>query len=220
MKISILIPSANGPELLLKCINSIFDNFSYENDIEIILKLDYDDKNIININHLPNREKIKIIISDKGLGYGDIHTFINEMAKLSIGDWIQILNDDAIIKTKNWDKFLEKYDFDKPLILTHLRCEGRIGANDIGDYFFPYITRKYYETVGRITGCPSYDGYLLNIAKELDITQKVPILFFHGDGVKNETENIIKNNNMIHSMSKIDRVKEKEIDKSKIKNIL
>ena len=216
MKISVLIPSVNGFNLLSECVESLINNSTGYNEIEIIIKLDIGDETISKINELPYQKNLKILIYDKGLGYGDIHNFINDMAKLSTGDWLQPLNDDTLMKTKDWDKYLNKFDFQKPLILRRERCAGRVG--DIGDYYFPYISRKYYDTVGRITGCPSYDGYLLMISEELCIWEKVPILFFHRDihELKKIPE---KNDNMRKSMSNRDRMKEKEIDKSKIKNI-
>jgi glycosyltransferase involved in cell wall biosynthesis len=217
MKVSILIPSINGYNLLVTCIESIFENSTGSNDIEVLIKLDFGDEIISKLNDLPYWQNLKIIISERGLGYGEIHNFINDMAKLANGDWLQPLNDDTIMKTKNWDKYLENYDPQKPWILRHQPCEGRVG--DIGDYYFPYISRKYYETVGRITGCPSYDGYLLMIANELGIWERVPITILHRDlhEIKQVPE---KNDNMIKSMSQRDRMVEKEIDKGKIKSIL
>ena len=217
MKISVLIPSVNGFDLLSDCIKSLYQTSSGDNEVEVIVKLDIGDDTISKINDLPHAKNLKIIISDKGFGYGEIHTFINDMAKISSGNWIQPLNDDTIMKTENWDKYLEKYDFNKPLILRHQQCAGRIG--DIGDYYFPYISRKYYDIVGRITGCPSYDGYLLMIANELGIWEKLPITILHRE--LNEIKQVPeKNNNMIKSMSQRDRMVEKEIDKNKIKSIL
>jgi hypothetical protein len=217
MKISILIPSVNGFKLLSECIESVFDTSSGKNDIEIIVKLDFGDEVIQQINDLPYLKNLKIIVSDKGLGYGQIHTFINDMAELATGDWYQPLNDDVIMKTQNWDKYLEIYDFNTPWILRHEVCSGRIG--DIGDYYFPYISRKYYETVGRITGCPSYDGYLLMIANELGIWERVPINIYHRETheIKQVPE---KNENMIESMKHSDRIIEKNIDENKIRKIL
>ena len=218
IKISVLIPSVNGIKLLFSCIQSIFGTSSGDNEIEVIVKLDFDDDETIQkINILPYKDKIKIIISHKGLGYGEIHTFINDMAKLATGDWLQPLNDDTIMQTKNWDKYLEKFDSNKPLIIRHEPCAGRVG--DTGDYYFPYISRKYYETVGRITGCPSYDGYLLMIADELKIWDRVPVKILHRElhEIKQVPE---KNDNMIKSMSQRDRMYEKEIDKEKIWKIL
>ena len=127
IKISVLIPSVNGIKLLFSCIQSIFGTSSGDNEIEVIVKLDFDDDETIQkINILPYKDKIKIIISHKGLGYGEIHTFINDMAKLATGDWLQPLNDDTIMQTKNWDKYLEKFDKKIPQILCHLKFDKTI----------------------------------------------------------------------------------------------
>jgi hypothetical protein len=217
MKISILIPSVNGFDLLSECIKSVFDNSSGDNEIEIMIKFDFGDDIIKRINELPYLENLKIIISDKGYGYGDIHIFLNDMAKLATGDWYQPLNDDALMLTPNWDKNLEIYDFNKPLILRHISCSGRVG--DVGDYYFPYISKKYYDTVGRITGCPSYDGYLLMIADELGIWKRLPVQFYHRSEC--ELKQILnKGEIMKTSMVRRDRMIEKEIDKNKIREIL
>ena len=218
MKISILIPSVNGFELLSECINSIFENISNEHKIEVIVKLDFDDDTILKINDLKYKEHIKILISDKGLGYGGIHNFLNEMLKLcSDSDWIQLFNDDALFLTKKWDKLLEIYNPNDIWLLRHNRCEGRVG--DIGDYYFPFISRKYHEVVERITGGPSYDGYLLNIADDLRIWERLPIDFYHRHA--HELKQIPdKNNQMNNSRKSINEALELQIDKNKIRNYL
>jgi len=218
MKISILIPSVNGFRLLSECVNSIFEKMSGEHKVEVIIKLDFDDETIARINELKNKENIKIFITEKGLGYGGIHVFLNEMLKLcNDSDWIQLFNDDALVLTKNWDKLLEKYNPDDVWLLRHHQCQGRIG--DVGDYYFPFISRKYHEVVGRITGGPSYDGYLLNIADELNIWQRLPIDFYHRH-VHELKQTPDKNDQMNNSRKKIDEAQELRNDKEKIRNYL
>jgi len=218
MKISILIPSVNGFRLLSECVDSIFEKLSGEHKVEVIIKLDFGDETILRINELKNKENIKIFITEKGLGYGGIHVFLNEMLKLcNDSDWIQLFNDDALVLTKNWDKFLETYDPNKIWLLRHYQCQGRIG--DIGDYYFPFISRKYHEVVGRITGGPSYDGYLLNIADDLNIWQRLPIDFYHRH-VHELKQTPDKNDQMNNSRKKIDEALELKNDKEKIRNYL
>jgi len=218
MKISILIPSINGFKLLSECVNSIFEKMSGEHNVEVIIKLDFGDETITKINELKNSKNIKVFITDRGLGYGGIHIFLNEMLKLcNDSDWIQLFNDDALMLTQNWDKYLEKYDPNDIWLLRHITCEGRIG--DIGNYYFPFISRKYHEVVGRLTGGPSYDGYLLNIADEMHIWDTLPIKFYHRH-VHELKQTPDKNDQMNNSRKAINEALELRTDKDKIKNYL
>ena len=218
MKISILIPSINGFDLLSECINSIFEKSSKKHEIEVIIKLDFGDETILKINELKYLKDIKILITDKGLGYGGIHIFMNEMLNLcKNSDWIQLFNDDALVITQDWDIMLEKYDPNDIWILRHLQCGGRIG--DIGDYYFSYISRKFHEVLGRLVSVPSYDGYLLNIADELHIWERLTIKFYHRH--INELKQIPdKNEQMNNSRKMINESYELQSDKDKIKKYL
>ena len=218
MKISVLIPSINGFRLLSESVNSIFEKMSGNNQIEVIIKFDFGDETILRINELNYKDKIKIYITDKGLGYGGIHLFLNDMLNLcKDSDWIQLFNDDALVLTQNWDTCLEKYNPDDVWLFRHIQCEGRIA--DRGDYYFPIISRKYHQVVGRLSGSPAYDGYLLNIGETFNISEQLPLKYYHRHA--HELADIPeKGPQMVNSRKNINEQLELQTDKNKIENYL
>lgn len=177
MKISVLIPARNGYDALEKCISSIYDNESKQNNIKVIVKLDNDD--ITTISSLINHKyfnKITLIVSDRLKGYQDLHTFYNDMAKLQEdSDFFLIFNSDAMIKTHNWDLLLKDYNPGDYLIIHHNKVNGR----GCGDYFFPIISQAYYKLCGFISLVYDYDGYLYNMAIKTGIRTNIKLDIEH-----------------------------------------
>lgn len=177
MKISVLIPARNGYNALEKCINSIYDNESKQNNINVIVKMDNDDTTTINslLSH-KYFNNITLLVSDRLKGYQDIHNFYNDMAKLQEdSDFFLIFNSDAMINTQNWDLLLNGNNPSDYLIIHHNRVHGRGG----GDYFFPIISQAYYKLCGFISLVYDYDGYLYNMAIKAGIRKSINLDIEH-----------------------------------------
>lgn len=177
MKLSVLIPARNGYNALERTINSIFENESKKNNIQVCIKLDNDD--IETIEKLIKHKyfyRITLLIYDRLLGYQNIHIFYNDLAKLhNDSDWFLIFNSDAEILTKDWDLLYDTFDSNKPHIIHHNPVKNRGGGN----YYFPTISKKYYDICGYISLVYDYDGYLLNLGKKTNIISYIKLNIEH-----------------------------------------
>ena len=98
--ISILVPSRNRPDNLVRLYTSLMSRAKYPKKIEIISYIDDDDDSYENIK-LP---RLTIIQAPSIL----LAEAWNECWRNSVGDWLGLFGDDVIFKTDEWDvKFRE-----------------------------------------------------------------------------------------------------------------
>lgn len=106
MKFSIILPTRERPKSLKLAIDSIITQANNKENFEIHLGIDDDDISII-----PMIKELKKIYSDYNIfehvrvrSNSLVDSYINWMgANFCKGDYLFILNDDCIVKTKNWD---------------------------------------------------------------------------------------------------------------------
>lgn len=139
--ISILIPTRDRVLMLLDAINSHIGLADKPADIEFILAVDTDDSiTLTSLNVFPQTKTVVI----PRLGYGGMHTYYNEAARLARGDWLYLIGDDAQMKTQGWDSIINAYDHTKIVCLA-----GTQSASDNPCY--PVISRRGYEAVGVVS---------------------------------------------------------------------
>lgn len=103
-KISLLLPSRNRLELLKQCIKSIEVNTFDKENLEILIYIDKDD---LETNKISSKTiTIKKFVQPQ-LSMGGMNTFL---LNNSTGKIIILINDDIIIKSKNWDKKIRDFD--------------------------------------------------------------------------------------------------------------
>jgi glycosyltransferase involved in cell wall biosynthesis len=105
MNFSIILNSRGRPHYLMSLLDSIFSKAKTPDLIEVLIKLDDDDHETINTIGLleminPN---LKIIISPRP---ANLHVTINELAAISTGDFLFVINDDVIFNTEDWDSII------------------------------------------------------------------------------------------------------------------
>lgn len=157
--ISVIIPAYNNPDALLKCTRSLVSNVSDPENMEILVRVDKNDPKVEEYlkRFGPRHENDfeTLFYSDSGSGYNKLHIFVNELAKKSKGDWILMMTDDAIMKTENWDKIINKHDGNKVAVLNP--CGN--GLN-----LFPIVSRKLYNILGHLALQCHYDTYLQDLS--------------------------------------------------------
>ena len=121
-KISVIIPTRSRINLLDECLDSLLDNCYKEYRMfEVILLVDFDDHETY--NHIVNNVKDKF-----KHGYSDAECCLsiisversefmqrdyNNFASLAArGDLVFVLNDDAVVTTKDWDKKIYEFYVD------------------------------------------------------------------------------------------------------------
>ncbi len=164
--ISVLIPSYRNPTGLADCLASILRTVSDTRNIEILIRIDNDDPKSLEYKCLEEFNKrafnpnwnIKFIESKvKERGYENLHLFVNELASQANGDWLMLLTDDSIIRSKNWDLEINKY---YPRDLVVLNPCGQ-GLN-----LFPIVAYSVYDILGHISLNSHYDTWISSVAHE------------------------------------------------------
>lgn len=192
--ISILLPTRGRSEQLERSIYSLFELAADTNSIEILFGVDNDDAVgleffLSNIIPWINKNKInhKIIIFEP-MGYHNLHVYLNSLAENSSGRWMFFWNDDAIMKTPNWDTYIRERvdDFKLLSVITH---------NEHPFSIFPIIPRQWYTILGYISQHSLNDAYVSNIAYALDIFERIPIYCDHdrADLTGNNNDQTFKN---------------------------
>lgn len=106
MLCAILIPSRARPDRLLKTIHSIYKTASLEN-FDIRLRLDLDDQLMMDrLKEFESLDNVRVYVGMRRLGYECLNEFYTELADMAPADWLMIMNDDAWIDGKGWDKQL------------------------------------------------------------------------------------------------------------------
>jgi hypothetical protein len=151
--LSLIVPTRGRPVQLQRLLNSIASTARNPERIEVVLVVDGDDA-------IPDgragRLNIKIVVGPPGRTMGELN---NDGYRSSTGDYVMLLNDDVIIRTRNWDRTVLSCfrRFPDPVCLVHV--------NDtlIRDYLctFPLLSRAYCELFGGI--CPlEYERYRID----------------------------------------------------------
>lgn len=169
MKISVLLPTRGRVNALITAIRSLLDNFSHENDIEILLRFDEDDLDTVEKvkKQIGDEERVHFCVGQK-YGYAGSHRYLNELSASARGDWLMLFNDDAIMETKNWDKEIEKYIGQMVFLDTVKR-----------DMQFPIIPRKVFEILGHFSLSTHCDTWIWDIAEMLKIRSPTSISILH-----------------------------------------
>jgi len=184
---SFLLPTRGRPGLVNRFFQSILNTAHSIGDIEIVLCLDDDDLESQNISN--EKLSIKKVILPKGSTMGSLDRACFEA---SSGRYVILINDDVIIRTKDWDKVISKVfsAFQDDIALIHI--------NDLlfreSLCTFPILSRKACLEIGI---CPAeyrkyriddhiYDTYqMLAYLGHKRILYLADVIFEHDNKVRN-----------------------------------
>lgn len=168
ISISVIIPTIdfNGFSILYK---TLLDTCSNPSDVELILKID-NDKNILDYYKLCEESpfKYKILLYPQYNGRYSLHHFYNDLGSLASGKVIWILNDDAVIVSKNdWYKPLVKTrgSFKDNIYCVMIPYDNGKGTKQIIPT--PAFTKEWYNFCKEVTKFPNYDRWLCEMSKGL-----------------------------------------------------
>jgi len=106
------------------------------------------------------------------LGYMRLNEYLNELAKHSQGSWLFFWNDDAVMKTQDWDQVIR----DNAQEFNLLRAE----TNHEHPYaIFPILPKKWVEITGHLSPHQINDAWTSQVAWMLDIVKTIPIMIHH-----------------------------------------
>jgi len=176
--ISILLPTRGRPKPLEQCLRTLLDQAKDPSRIEVMLAFDNDDTE--NINYFT--EVIQPYLDDLGveysaiqferLGYMRLNEYLNELAQHSQGSWLFFWNDDAVMKTQDWDQVIR----DNAQEFYLLRAE----TNHEHPYaIFPILPKKWVEITGHLSPHQINDAWTSQVAWMLDIVKTIPVMIHH-----------------------------------------
>lgn len=149
--ISILCPTRKRPYQLMRMVESVRDTISHPNAAEIILYIDEDDtvsRLLVDfITHIHSQVRAvigpRIILTDTW----------NKCLPEAQGGFFMQGNDDMILRTKDWDKMVEKAYREGPGDRIHLVFGSDAGLSDPGMHngnFGPHaiVSREWVDVIG------------------------------------------------------------------------
>jgi len=148
--------------MTIKSIESIIENVSDINNIEILIRIDDDDEIMMNnIDTLTSFPNTSVRIGDRQGGWIDNHHFHAENCKDSKGQFIQLWSDDLLMTTKNFDKIIQHKYSNKTCVVSWQDGTKWVCA--------PMISRNIYDITkafGKQTFC---DTYLCEVGSQCEI---------------------------------------------------
>ena len=196
MLVSVLIPTRGRPEKLKQAISSVRDTALNPQRIEFLLRVDDDDEATLGVLDTLGPD-VKALIGPRGQGYLDIHHHLHAMTQQAKGRWLFVFNDDSIMMTKQWDKFLDVRIVDGDR-LEDLGDTGYVWDDDIW-LLIPYalgrpesseffvVSRHTYNILGHLGNNMGVDQWLEQVFNLIDRKRRVSILIEHNDDVKDKT---------------------------------
>lgn len=145
---SVLIPTRKRVDRLIECINSIRETSNiYE--VEILLRIDDDDTETISVFHSLRDPNCICIIRPRGkLGYFSNADYYNELADISKGDWIWIMNDDITVLGAGWDEQLKSIPTEGFIVHAEFhKLNNSLYVND-ADGVAPIVPRGCWAKLG------------------------------------------------------------------------
>ena len=145
MSISLFFNTRKRVSLLNNLLSSLYATAYDVSNIEVFITIDSDDYESKEFLENTNLENLKVRSIDRP---SNLHVSINEMAKLSTGDFLFVLNDDIIFRTYHWDKkIIDSYDPSQILYIgTNDNSVDKTKARRYSS--FPILTRASYEALG------------------------------------------------------------------------
>lgn len=139
-KFSIILVSRNREEMLGNLLRSIFGTSHFDNEVIVGCDLDGDPYTKLWCEYKDS--PVRFLLSPRP---DNLHTYINDLAKLARGDYLFVLNDDCELSTYDWDFHANRVLGDFSYGKTHDDSIDRVNTNYAA---FPIVSRKCYEKLG------------------------------------------------------------------------
>ena len=179
--VSILIPTRGRPSGLCVAIDSFYSLARDKSLLEFVFKADDDDQPTIDaLNRISTIvPSCKVVISPRGKGYLDMHNWVNQMCKVSSGQWLFLANDDMKVTVDNWDQIL----------LSVGTAVSWPGINDLCLLVFPTIgrqaqeffalRRETFDLLGHFSPLPHIDTWINKVMEFCGCILTAPIYVEH-----------------------------------------
>lgn len=145
MKISLFLNTRKRTRLLANLLSSIYNTAYSSDNIEVFVTIDNDDHESEDFLQSLEFDNLSFRRIQRPT---NLHISINQMAEMSSGDFLFVLNDDVLFRTFNWDiNIIDNYNPEKILyIATHDNSMDK--TNHARYSSFPILTRAAYDKLG------------------------------------------------------------------------
>lgn len=147
--LSLIVPTRHRIESLQTCLDSLYLTATSPPTLEVILVVDDDDPATLAFQY--EKLTLRKVVVPPGQTMGRLNA---EGARASRGDFVMLLNDDVIVRTRGWDeKVLRRLRrYHDGVVLVHVN--DTLLRDNLCT--FPLVSRTFCELAGDI--CP--DGYV------------------------------------------------------------
>jgi hypothetical protein len=140
---SVIVPVRERVTLLDKMLTSLFA--TAQEHVEVVLRIDVDDEDMW--RYLYQRDwPYPYVVGPRYKGYATLSKFINEAARLSRGDLVLVINDDAEFVTPSWDTKLAAIAEQYSDGIFDLGVETANADN----FIFPCVSRHQINLLGGV----------------------------------------------------------------------
>lgn len=175
--ISAILPSRGRPDQLEMAIRNLAGTAAQPSQLEILVGLDADDEESIETMRRLCKELplpfVSSWVSPQRFGYARLHEYVNFLAGQSVGDWLMLWNDDAVMVTDDWDAVIREQPADRCLFMN-----ARYPAPAPGN-IFPVWPRDWYTITGHVSLSANCDVWVSEVARRLGAEVRVPIEAVH-----------------------------------------
>lgn len=169
MNISVLLPSRNNVENLIQTVDSLFNTASHPDDIEILIGVDFDDPVIETVRtKFENYKNTRIIIFEPRYGYTKLNKYLNDLSRISEGEFLFFANDDMTMKTQGWDNRVMNYSGKLRVLRFDVIWIDERGTSTRNDLLFPLVSKKWVEATGEFSGQAHNDSYIGSVLGNLE----------------------------------------------------
>ena len=180
MKISLFLNTRKRTRLLANLLYSIYNTAHNADNIEVFVTIDRDDEESKDFLQQLDVQNLSFRQIERPT---NLHVSINQMAEMSSGDFLFVLNDDVIFRTFNWDiNIIDNYNPEEILyIATH---DNSVDKTNHGRYSsFPILTRAAYDKLGFFMSekfvCHGADAHLWRIFDSINAVEYSEIFLDH-----------------------------------------
>jgi hypothetical protein len=144
--LSLIVPTRGRPRPLRRFLRSLATTTLRPSRVEVVLVVDADDPGSRSVRRPGLR--VRAVVGPPGRTMGELNRAGADAAR---GEWLMLLNDDVVARTRGWDD---------AVLAAAARFPDRIGLVHVNDTLvrdhlcvFPVVSRRYVELAGGI--CPA-----------------------------------------------------------------
>ena len=135
---SVVCPSRNGPDKVIKMIESISSAADDPQRVEFVIRLHAEETAHLRVipDIVAAAPNVRIAVGPTLRGYQSLNVFFDEAIALATGKWIWQMNDDAVVEGQGWDtRLAENHNGPIIMIPQFHQLNESLYENDIGSPF-------------------------------------------------------------------------------------